>query len=180
MPADPRFDDTRAYLETVAAQLSALTGFSTFAPMQVVPTPSRRRGPVAAGAVYVVHADPPFEAAPVTATEHSAAGTAGADVIEIQPVVPLEAKTRYVYVVTNAARDAGGHPLRRDPDLTRALRGDAAAAGRLARQLSCPPSSTCATISASIRNRSSRSTASRRSPPPTTWRPSPGCSARMR
>ena len=123
VPADPRFDETRAYLETVASQLSALTGFSTFAPMQVVLDAEPAAGPVAAGAVYVVHADPPFEAAPVTATG-LAAGTAGADVIEIQPIVPLEAKTGYVYVVTNAARDAGGHPLRRDPDLTAALRGD--------------------------------------------------------
>ncbi len=123
VPADPRFDDTRAYLETVASQLSALTGFSTFAPIQVVLSGEPAAGPLPAGAVYVMRADPPFDPQPVAAVG-LAAGTAGANVIEIQPTVPLEAKTSYVYVVTNAARDADGHALRRDPDLTAALRGD--------------------------------------------------------
>jgi predicted esterase len=37
---------------------------------------------------------------------------------EIYPLLPLEAKTRYVYVVTVDALDANGHHIRPDPDLT--------------------------------------------------------------
>ena len=123
VPADPRFDATRAYLETVATQLSALTGFSTFAPISVVLDAEPAPGPLPAGAVYVMRAEPPFELQSVSAVGLGT-GTAGANVIEIQPTVPLEAKTSYVYVVTNVARDAEGNPLRRDPDLTAALRDE--------------------------------------------------------
>lgn len=122
VPDEPRFDATRAYLDSTAAQLTALTGFSTFAPIQVV-----LDGPpaeaVADGGIYLLRAEPPFELHPI-APIGLGTGTAGANVIEIQPIIPLEAKTSYVYVVTDAARDADGHRLRRDPDLTAALRDE--------------------------------------------------------
>jgi hypothetical protein len=123
VPADARYDATRAYLASTTAQFDALTGFSTFAPIQVVLDAPAAPGPVGDGAVYLLRAEAPFDLQPIVATGVGA-GTAGAHVIEIQPTVPLAAKTSYVYVVTNAARDADGHRLRRDPDLTAALRGD--------------------------------------------------------
>ncbi|MBX3023273.1 hypothetical protein KF840_00005 [bacterium] len=123
VPADPRFDATRAYLASTAAQFSALSGFSTFAPMQVVLDAPPATGALPEGAVIVMRAEAPFEAVAVSAVG-LAAGSAGANVIEIQPSVPLDARASYVYVVTSTARDADGHPLRRDPDLTAALRGE--------------------------------------------------------
>lgn len=123
VPPDPRFDATRAYLVDTAAQLADLTGFSTFAPIRVVLDAPPAAGPLADGAVFVMQAEPPFAPQAVSAVG-LAAGTAGADVIEIQPLVPLDAKASYVYVVTDGARDADGNRLRRDPDLTAALRGE--------------------------------------------------------
>lgn len=123
VPAEPRFDALREYLRSTTAQLDELTGFSTFAPIQVMLDAEPAVGPLPDGAVFVMRADPPFTAHAVTATG-LAAGSAGANVIEIQPSVPLDAKASYVYVITTAARDAEGNPLRRDPDLTAALRGE--------------------------------------------------------
>lgn len=128
VPADARFDDLRAYLDDTAAQLTELTGFSTFAPIQVLLDAPPAAGPLAGGSVYLLRAEAPFDLQPVNAVG-LAAGTAGADVIEIHPTVPLDAKSSYVYVVTDAALDADGNRLRRDPDLTAAL-GDAVPALR--------------------------------------------------
>lgn len=124
VPADAKFDMLRTYLDSVAENANQLEGFSTFAPIRVLFDAPLEQGPVPDGtAVLVVQAEPPYSSAPVAAVGLSA-GTAGANVIEIQPRVPLDAKSRYVYVVTTEARDADGNPVRRDPDLTAALEGD--------------------------------------------------------
>lgn len=128
VPDEPRFDQLRAYLDGIAAQLTGLDGFSTFAPIQVALDAPPAAGAVPDGGVYLLRAGVPFELHPVTAAG-LAAGTAGNDVIEIQPSVPLDAKTSYVYVVTDAVRDAEGNRLRRDAELSAALRGDVPALG---------------------------------------------------
>jgi hypothetical protein len=123
VPDEARFDDLRAYVDDTAAQLTALTGFSTFAPVQVLLDRPPATGPLVGGSAYLLRAEAPFELQPINAVG-LAAGTAGADLIELQPTVPLDAKTSYVYIVTDAARDADGNRLRRDPDLTAALGDD--------------------------------------------------------
>lgn len=123
VPADAKFDMLRAYLDNVAESANQLEGFSTFAQIRVLFDAPLALGAEAGGAVLVVRAEPPFSEAAYTAVGLSA-GTAGADVIEVQPLVPLDAKSRYVYVVTTEVRDADGNRVRRDPDLTAALQGD--------------------------------------------------------
>jgi len=126
VPPEAKFDMLRSYLDVVAASANQLEGFSTFAPIRILLDAPVQTGPVPDGAVYVVQAEPPFAVQAVNATG-IAAGTAGAEVIEIQPVVPLAAKTRCVYVVTTEARDADGNRVRPDPDLSAALAGEAPA-----------------------------------------------------
>jgi hypothetical protein len=123
VPPEPRYDGLRAYLQLSANSANQLEGFSTFAPLRVIFDAPVAEGPPADGTVLVLHAEAPFTLHEVIATGISA-GTAGADVVEIQPRTPLVAKTRYAYVLTTGVRDADGHSVRPDPDLRAALRGD--------------------------------------------------------
>jgi hypothetical protein len=123
VPADSRYDGLRTYLDNTVQSANQLTGFSPFAPIRVRFDTPVADGAVPDGSVLIVQADPPFAVQSISAIG-VAAGTAGANVIEIQPRLPLDAKARYVYIVTTAVRDADGHPIRRDPDLTAALHGD--------------------------------------------------------
>ena len=109
--------------DTVAGRLGVLTGFSTFAPIRVkfdhavmVPDPSMHEG------IQVLQYDTLSVAAPVTATAVTP-DVSGDFAIEIQPVVPLMPKTRYVYVVTRAVHDQQNNPIRPSDDLVAVLHG---------------------------------------------------------
>lgn len=123
VPADARYDQLRTYLDTSAASLNQLTGFSTWAPIRVTFDAPIAAAPAPQGGVLLFKAVPPYDLHPIDVAGLSA-GSAGAEVLEIQPHTPLEPRTRYVYVVTTAVRDAGGAPVRIDPDLRAALAGD--------------------------------------------------------
>lgn len=124
LPADAKYDKARTYFDMVAGQLGALRGFSTFAPIRVrfdrAVTVAANENPAG---ILVLRFDDPSVAAPIrvaAVTPDIAADYA----LEIQPLVPLEPKTRYVYVVTTAVRDTAGQPVHASSELAAELRGD--------------------------------------------------------
>jgi len=124
VPADPRYDALRTYLDATAATANLLEGFGTFAPIRVkFDAPVRLDVGADPPGVLLLSAEPPFASQPVQAAA-LAADVAGEPVIEIQPIRPLAERARYVYVVTTEVHDADGNRVRSDPDLHAALRGD--------------------------------------------------------
>ncbi len=122
LPADSTFDTARDLSNTVADQLTALTGFSTFAPIRVKVDRVVIVPELAQGDVVVLQLDD-LQEAPVTVAAVTP-DISGDYAIEIQPVLPLKPKTRYVYAVTrSAAHDADGHALIQSADLSARLHG---------------------------------------------------------
>lgn len=122
-PDDPRYAGARAYQERAVAELNTLTGFSTFAPIRVVVDgPVEIAHPDVPEGIFVLRQDDPQVRVPVRARAVTPE-IAGDFAVEIQPMVPLEAKTRYVYAVTSAVRDLTGQPLAADPTFSDALCG---------------------------------------------------------
>ena len=121
LPAGPPFDTARSLSDVVAQQLAALTGFSTYAPIRVkfdvpvmVPDPAQHDG------ILLLQYDDLSVAPEVLATAVTP-DISGDNAIEIQPVKPLQPKTRYVYVVTRAVQAADGNPVRPTADLVTEL-----------------------------------------------------------
>ncbi len=118
LPDEPRFVTARNYLRRAADELEQLTGFSIFAPIRVVldgPADIReredRRG------IFLMRQDDPSERIP-TRVAAVTPEISGDYAIEIEPSIPLAAKTEYVYAVTNDVRDTDGNRLRATPVLT--------------------------------------------------------------
>lgn len=122
LPEVARYDRPRAYLASVAQQLSTLSGFSTYAPIQVrvdrpVSLPPLDAEPPP---VIVLERDQPQQLHPVEVSVVEPE-TAGRYAIEIQPLLPFNQDTSYVYVVTNSVTGPSGEPLSPDPTLVEAL-----------------------------------------------------------
>ena len=120
LPPTSNFDVARAYVDNVINQLTALTGFPTFAAIRV-----RFDQPVAVdagrnprGLLLFEYNDP--QAAPPA---FSAAVYPPDSSIEIQPLLPLKPKTTYAVVVTTALVDGSGRPVRPSPDFAAVLAG---------------------------------------------------------
>jgi hypothetical protein len=126
LPPTPDFDMARGLSEIVARQLTALTGFSTFAPIRVkLDKPIAVADPMTHEGILVFEFDDPSADHPVrvrTVTPDVAGDTA----VEIYPVIPFREETRYVYVLTRALRDLEQNSLRPSADLTAALTGEGA------------------------------------------------------
>jgi Bacterial virulence factor lipase N-terminal len=120
LPPTSQFNVARNLANTIADQLTALTGFSTYAPIRV----KVNRAVTIAGenpdGVLVLQLDD-LSVAPPIMVKAVTPDISGDYAIEIYPVVPLQPKTRYVYVVTRAVHDDAGDPLQPSPDLTAAL-----------------------------------------------------------
>jgi hypothetical protein len=120
LPPPPAFGQAHTYIANISAQLSALSGFGTFAPLRVqfdkpVAVGSGENPP---GVVLLEYNDlaapPPRFRASAYAPDVS---------IEIQPIVPLKPKTTYALLITTALTDVDGNGLRPAPDFTALLAG---------------------------------------------------------
>jgi hypothetical protein len=124
VPDEPRYAAARAYQERAVQELNTLAGFSTFAPIRVV-----LDGPVVIPnadipeGIFVLRQDDPQVRVAVRA-EAVTPEIAGDFAVEIRPMVPLEAETRYVYAVTSSVRDLTGQPIAPDPTFSDILCGD--------------------------------------------------------
>ena len=124
LPPDTKFDVARSLSNTVAQQLTVLTGFSNYAPIRIKTDRAVTVSELAPGDVTVLQLDDLSSATPVTVTAVTP-DESGDYAIEIQPTAPLKPKTRFVYTVTRgAARDSSGHSLVPSAELNAALHGN--------------------------------------------------------
>jgi pimeloyl-ACP methyl ester carboxylesterase/predicted esterase len=126
LPATSAYDTARAYVQNVIGQLHALTGFSTFAPIlihfdQPVAVDSGRNPP---GILLLEYNDLAAPPPAITASVYDPDND-----IEVRPVVPLQPKTKYAFVVTTALTDATGRPVRPSPDFAAVLSGQGLSPG---------------------------------------------------
>jgi len=120
LPATAEFQTAHTYLQTIAGQLTTLSGFGTFSPIKLrfdrLVTVSAGENPK--GILLLEYNDlsaaPPAITASAYNPEHS---------IEVRPVRPLKPKTTYALVVTSALADADGNPIQPSADFAQLLAG---------------------------------------------------------
>ncbi len=120
LPSTANFNIARQYIETIRTQLSAVTGFATFAPIRVrFDRPAVvDAGENPRGLLLLEYDD--LTAAPVAVT----ASVYGPDTsIEVQPRVPLKPKTTYALVVTTTLKAATGQAVRPSAAFAQVLAG---------------------------------------------------------
>jgi Big-like domain-containing protein len=120
LPPLPAFAQAHNYIANITTQLSALSGFGTFAPIRIqfdkpVAVGSGENPP---GLVLLEYDDlaapPPRITASFYAPDLS---------IEIQPRVPLKPKTTYALLITTALTDVDGNAVRPAPEFSALLAG---------------------------------------------------------